>query len=36
MGGSTAYHDMNDIPASLPLTMFGNYFNLLKSFADSL
>ena len=36
MGGSTAYHDINDTPASLPLTMFENYFKLLKSFADSL
>jgi len=36
MGGSTAYHDINDTPGSLPLTMFGNYFKLLKSFADSL
>lgn len=36
MGGSTAYHDINDTADSLPLTVFGNYFNLLKSFADSL
>jgi aminopeptidase YwaD len=36
MGGSTAYHDIYDTPDSLPLTMFENYFLLLKSFADSL
>jgi hypothetical protein len=36
MGGSTAYHDINDTPASLPLSMFENYFKLLKSFSDSL
>ncbi len=36
MGGSTAYHDINDTPDSLPLTMFGSYFSLLKSFTDSL
>jgi aminopeptidase YwaD len=36
MGGSTAYHDINDTADSLPLTMFENYFKLLKSFADSL
>jgi aminopeptidase YwaD len=36
MGGSTAYHDIYDTPDSLPLTMFENYFDLLKSFADSL
>jgi len=36
MGGSTAYHDIYDTADSLPLTMFENYFNLLKSFTDSL
>jgi len=36
MGGSTAYHDMNDTADSLPLTIYENYFKLLKSFADSL
>jgi len=36
MGGSTAYHDIYDTPESLPLTMFENYFMLLKSFTDSL
>lgn len=36
MGGSTAYHDIYDTPESLPLTMFENYFLLLKSFTDSL
>jgi aminopeptidase YwaD len=36
MGGSTAYHDIYDTADSLPLTVFGNYFNLLKSFTDSL
>ena len=36
MGGSTAYHDIYDTPDSLPLTMFENYFLLLKSFTDSL
>jgi len=36
MGGSTAYHDIYDTPGSLPLTMFENYFLLLKSFTDSL
>lgn len=36
MGGSPAYHDIYDTPESLPLTMFENYFMLLKSFTDSL
>jgi aminopeptidase YwaD len=36
MGGSTAYHDIYDTADSLPLTMFESYFNLLKSFTDSL
>jgi aminopeptidase YwaD len=36
MGGSPAYHDINDTADSLPLNLFGNYFNLLKSFTDSL
>lgn len=36
MGGSTAYHDIYDTADSLPLTMFENYFNLLKSFSDRL
>jgi aminopeptidase YwaD len=36
MGGSTAYHDIYDTADSLPLTMFENYFLLLKSFTDSL
>jgi len=36
MGGSTAYHDIYDTPDSLPLTMFENYFLLLKAFADSI
>lgn len=36
MGGSTSYHDIYDTADSLPLTMFENYFNLLKSFTDSL
>ena len=36
MGGSTAYHDIYDAADSLPLTMFENYFMLLKSFTDSL
>jgi len=36
MGGSNAYHDINDTADSLPLTMFENYFQLLKSFSDGL
>jgi len=36
MGGSTAYHDINDTPASLPLIEFESYFKLLRVFADSL
>lgn len=36
MGGSTAYHDINDTADSLPLNMFANYFKLLQSFTDSL
>jgi aminopeptidase YwaD len=36
MGGSTAYHDIYDTADSLPLTMYENYFKLLKSFTDSL
>ena len=36
MGGSTAYHDIYDTPENLPLTMFDNYFKLLKEFIDNL
>lgn len=36
MGGSPGYHDITDIPARLPLTMFENYYKLLVEFADSL
>ena len=36
MGGSTAYHDIYDTPENLPLTMFENYFKLLKTFIDTL
>ncbi len=36
MGGSTAYHDIYDTADNLPLTMFENYFRLLKGFIDKL
>ncbi|WP_026879753.1 M28 family metallopeptidase [Hymenobacter norwichensis] len=35
-GGITAYHDVHDRAATLPLTAFANIFTLLRSFLDAL
>ncbi|MFI5137778.1 MAG: M28 family metallopeptidase [Sphingobacteriales bacterium] len=36
LGGIKAYHDIYDISATLPLTEYGNLFNLLIKFNDGL
>ena len=36
MGGIQAYHDVYDIPETLPLTEFGNVFRLLTDFVGRL
>jgi aminopeptidase YwaD len=36
LGGIKAYHDIYDISATLPLTVYGNLFNLLVKFNDGL
>ncbi len=35
LGGRTAYHDIYDIPSTLPLTKFSEVFTLLKTFIQS-
>jgi hypothetical protein len=36
MGGSRAYHDIDDIPGALTLSKFNDYFRLMTAFLDSL
>ena len=36
MGGIKAYHDVYDVPETLPLTEFGDLFKLLTDFVDRL
>jgi hypothetical protein len=36
MGGITAYHDVNDISKTLPLTKFEDCFRLIRDFIDEL
>ena len=36
MGGITAYHDIYDLPETLPLTEFEDVFRLIRDFNDQL
>lgn len=36
LGGTTAYHDVNDKPETLPLTKFSELFNLILNFTQEL
>lgn len=36
LGGITAYHDVDDIAATLPLTEYEDYFRLMTTFIDKL
>lgn len=36
LGGIQAYHDVYDIPETLPLTFYNEYFNLITSFVSAL